>query len=62
MRLAYPSIPPACAWAAWRTGVTTANQTFRPTSTGVYSFRSILRKVSTGAKSKPSPAKMATVS
>jgi plastocyanin len=49
------------AWAAWRTGVTTATTTFRPTSAGVYSFRSILRKVSTGAKSKPSPAKTATV-
>jgi plastocyanin len=50
------------AWLAWKTGVTTATTTFQATSAGVYSFRSLLRKVSTGAKSKPSPAKKVTIS
>jgi plastocyanin len=49
-------------WAAYRTGVTTASVTFHATATGTYFFRSSLRKTSTGAKTKPSPAKMATVS
>jgi plastocyanin len=49
------------AFAAFRTGVTTATTTFTATSAGTYAFRSILRKVSTGAKSKPSPAKSVTV-
>ena len=48
-------------WAAYRTGVTTASVTFQATATGTYYFRSTLRKVSTGAKTKPSPAKMVTV-
>jgi len=49
-------------WAAYRTGVTTASVPFRATATGTYFFRSTLRKVSTGAKTKPSPAKSVTVS
>ena len=49
------------AWAAYATGVTTATTTFKATSAGTYAFRSSLRKVSTGAKSKPSPAKAVTV-
>ena len=49
-------------WAAYMTGVTTASVTFTATATGTYSFRSTLRKVSTGAKTKPSPAKSVTVS
>jgi plastocyanin len=48
-------------WSSFRTGVTTASTTFKATSVGTYSFRSILRKVSSGAKSKPSPAKKVTV-
>jgi len=48
-------------WTAWRTGITSATTTFRAASAGDYSFRSILRKTSTGAKSKPSPAKKITV-
>jgi plastocyanin len=52
----------AGAWAAWRTGVTTATTTFMATSAGTYAFRSMLRRVSTGAKSKPSPGKAITVS
>jgi plastocyanin len=50
------------SWAAYRTGVTTASVTFQATTAGTYYFRSTLRKVSTGAKTKPSPAKMVTVS
>lgn len=49
-------------WAAWRTGVTTATVTFQTSSPGTYAFRSALRKVSTGAKSRPSPAGSVTVS
>jgi plastocyanin len=49
-------------WAAYLTGVATASVTFQATSAGTYAFRSTLRKVSTGAKSKPSPAKAITVS
>ncbi len=49
-------------WVAYTTGATTASITFQATSAGIYSFRSTLRKVSTGAKSKPSPAKSITVS
>jgi len=50
------------SWTAWRTGVTTASVTFQAITAGTYSFRSTLRKVSTGAKTKPSPARMVTVS
>jgi hypothetical protein len=49
-------------WAAFMTGVTTASVTFQATTPGTYAFRSTLGKVSTGAKSKPSPAKTITVS
>lgn len=49
-------------WAIFKRGATTATVTFRPTAAGSYSFRSILRKVSTGAKSKPSPARTVMVS
>ena len=49
-------------WAAYKTGATTASVTFTATTAGTYFFRSTLRKVSTGAKTKPSPAKMVTVS
>jgi plastocyanin len=49
------------AWTAYRRGATTAAVTFTATSAGTYSFRSSLRKLSTGAKSKPSPAKTVTV-
>jgi plastocyanin len=48
-------------WTAYRTGVMTSSVTFTAASPGTYSFRSILRKTSTGAKSKPSPAKAVTV-
>jgi plastocyanin len=50
------------SWAAWKTGVTTASVTFQATTAGTYFFRSTLRKVSTGAKTKPSPARSVTVS
>jgi len=50
------------SFTAWKTGVTTASVTFQATTAGTYSFRSTLRKVSTGAKTKPSPAKTITVS
>ena len=49
-------------WAAFRTGVTTATVTFQAASPGTYAFRSILRRVASGATSKPSPAKSITVS
>jgi plastocyanin len=49
-------------WAAWKTGVTTATTTFKATTVGTYTFRSMLRRVSSGAKSKPSPGKAITVS
>jgi plastocyanin len=49
-------------WADYMTGATTASVTFHATVTGTYYFRSTLRKVSTGAKTKPSPAKFVTVS
>jgi plastocyanin len=49
------------SWAAFETGVTTASVTFQATSAGSYAFRSLLRRVSTGAKSKPSPARTVTV-
>jgi hypothetical protein len=42
--------------------VTSASVTFQAAAAGTYAFRSLLRKVSTGAKSKPSPAKTVTVS
>jgi plastocyanin len=50
------------SWSTWKRGVTTASVTFQATTTGTYFFRSTLRKVSTGAKTKPSPARMVTVS
>ena len=50
------------SWTVYRRGVTAATVTFQATSAGSYSFRSILRRVSTGAKSRPSPAKTVTVS
>jgi plastocyanin len=49
-------------WAAYMTGVTTASVSFTATTAGTYFFRSTLRKVSTGAKTKPSPARSVTVS
>jgi len=49
------------AWMAYRTGVTAASVTFQATAAGTYAFRSTLRKVSTGAKSKPSPGRKVTV-
>jgi plastocyanin len=50
------------SWVAYMTGVTTAKVTFQATTPGTYAFRSTLRKVSTSAKSKPSPGKTITVS
>ena len=50
------------SWTAYMTGVTAAAITFHATTAGTYFFRSTLRKVSTGAKTKPSPAKSVTVS
>jgi plastocyanin len=50
------------SWSAYRTGVTSASVTFQAAAAGTYAFRSLLRKASTGAKSKPSPAKTVTVS
>jgi plastocyanin len=52
----------AGTWAVFKRGVTTATVTFQATSAGSYSFRSKLRKLSTGAKSKPSPARTVMVS
>jgi plastocyanin len=49
------------SWVAYMTGVTTASVTFHATTPGTYAFRSTLRTVSTGAKSKPSPGKAITV-
>jgi plastocyanin len=49
------------SWVAYMTGVTTASVTFHATTPGTYAFRSTLRTVSTGAKSKPSPGKTITV-
>ena len=49
------------AWTTYRRGVTTAGVTFRAASPGSYSFRSVLRRVSTGARSGPSPARTVTV-
>jgi plastocyanin len=49
------------SWTAWRTGIATASVTFRATTAGQYSFRAMLRRLSTGAKSRPSPAKTVTV-
>jgi plastocyanin len=49
------------AWTAWRTGITAKSATFKPSSSGTWSFRSRLRKTSNGAKSGWSPARSVTV-
>ena len=53
--------PGADAYTTWRTGVTAANQTFRPPSKGTYSFRARLRRVSNQVTSGWSPKRSLTV-
>ena len=48
-------------WNAWRT-TTSATQTFDPGSTGTWSFRSKLERISDGASSGFSPARSVNVS
>jgi len=48
-------------WTAWKTGITSKSATFRPKASGIWSFRSRLRKTSNGAKSGWSPARSISV-
>jgi plastocyanin len=47
---------PGGSFKTWQRGVTTLSAMFKPTATGVYSFRARLRNSNTGAVSKYSPA------
>jgi plastocyanin len=53
---------PGGTFKAWQTGVTTLSAKFKPTKTGTYQFRALLRDTSTGGKSKNSPVVKITVS
>jgi len=46
---------------AWKTGITSKSVTFKPKASGTWSFRSRLRKTSSGAKSGWSPARSISV-
>jgi plastocyanin len=48
-------------WTAWKTGITSKSVTFKPKASGTWSFRSRLRKTSSGAKSGWSPARSISV-
>ena len=45
------------SWTAWKTGITSKSDTFRPQASGTWSHRSRVRKTSIGAKSGWSPAR-----
>ena len=48
-------------WTAWRTGITSKSVRFTPKASGMWSFRSRLRKTSNGAKSGWSRARSISV-
>jgi plastocyanin len=53
---------PGGKFKAWQTGVTTMSAKFKPSQTGTYQFRALLRDTNTGGKSKYSPVVKITVS
>lgn len=55
-------VPGSASFVAWRT-TTSASTTLVPDrGAGTYSFRSLVRKISTGQRTAPSPARSISVS